>query len=1316
MSFSKPSYQGKSYTSYTSKNNIPNKFINNELILKLFNTVATGNFLKIQNFLRENSMYMTSKNIEPPYESVLHIIIKNSNITLQEKEQLVELAIDNGAGVNIPDQNNIYPIHLASQKQLKNIISILLKKGANINCLDNLGKNALHYSTSGDSQECIADYKKKQKPLIPDKKDYYIEPELNNKIKNLQSKIKDFFKNDEATRMYITQIENCFLHINEMFPYELDDKKNILKNEIQKIRTDKTIIDKKNEIRKKKYNFKLQIFEFIKEKIGEGMIPLNIETGISSGWGPDDFPTNRILNARDINEYLIEINKSVHDDYFTIDKNIKQVMNNLYVAINKLPIIDAEYNQIIGYYFIKDVDNDIILNDTNIKLPYLDYDMKIDVNVVNVINTNNKNLIFNEKNNITKEINYVGYFLNNIHKICFDAKYRTYYQILIILYNELDELIKIILSNSIDNNFYNLYKNISKCISKLLEISLCCILIDEDKVNLIIQFNNFIKKNQIMQEDIDFFNALIIQFESMPKILSDIYTSVSELVLNLNKILGFIDKKSSRELLIKYFFGDDSNANFDDFYLAKKTGKVLNIFDINIKKLKEFPTTLNDLQKIKGDSFLNTKKLLIMEFIPQITQTNNPIFYKNKLNPNAAEFKPQITQTNNPIFYKNKLNPNAAEFKPQNNSASESKNSDQDPYQNSIEMVGGGQIGFINFSDDIDYDIKNTYNDITPNTTGEISLEQSRDFDKNEILPYVIGTYLNFFIKIIKYSIVRSTIKYFYNNEQAIFSEVSNEIKEHMKFDDKDKSFVLLLIGKYVDNILIDYMKSLISQQSNKIINNFIDKIIIDKTLDNNNILPEINENVKITNINKIYEDVIKKYENLLVSKSDINSNENKINKMINMNYSINSLEEICYKIDLDVVKLLIKSGININQKDNLGNTPIYNAIILQNDALVELLINKKAIVWNKNYMNFMGKNAFQYTLNNYLNFLKVLMINKYDVCEKLTNNIVEKFHNNSQDSYGNNIPPNSKFLLPMCLYLLNYEIFLYTKNKIDKTENIILSEFVNNKNNKLNFNSNLQTYIDNLKNFKFNDKKDFTQIIDIINNHQYKILTKNNIPDINNLSKIQKIYNDIYIFSNIFFENSKEYNSDNLILTKVLNIIIHIIKKVVCVDIYNTILKGLFKYLVNIYPYHEKLYNKDKYNEQISDKVKNIVNDNNNILINYIINIIPIKCVKSILQIFEHEDDPDNQITLDAIFENIDNILMSSTKIGINKDNNLIINLKKYVYPYYIDYLQLFVKEMFNLMSNYIRTLQYQTKMINILNLISKRAEEEFKFEQKNK
>ena len=162
-------------------------------------------------------------------------------------------------------------------------------------------------------------------------------------------------------------------------------------------------------------------------------------------------------------------------------------------------------------------------------------------------------------------------------------------------------------------------------------------------------------------------------------------------------------------------------------------------------------------------------------------------------------------------------------------------------------------------------------------------------------------------------------------------------------------------------------------------------------------------------------------YDNLL-DDHESESEKKKIHKMINFNYEIKSAEESCFKIDIDLIQYLIKKKINVNECDNLGNTPIYYAIDMQNKDLIQYLKENGAIIGSAR-QNKQNISAYEYALNTYGQVLNVIDINKYTICKELTKNLITKLTKSPQ--FGNNIPSYTHMLLQLCLYLLNHHIYM---------------------------------------------------------------------------------------------------------------------------------------------------------------------------------------------------------------------------------------------------------------------------------------------------
>ena len=145
--------------------------------------------------------------------------------------------------------------------------------------------------------------------------------------------------------------------------------------------------------------------------------------------------------------------------------------------------------------------------------------------------------------------------------------------------------------------------------------------------------------------------------------------------------------------------------------------------------------------------------------------------------------------------------------------------------------------------------------------------------------------------------------------------------------------------------------------------------------------------------------------------------------------------------------------------------------------------------------------------------------------------------------------------------------------------------------------------------------------------------------------------------------------------------------------------------------PYSDATYtNKTKYVETIQNIIEEIINKSTtdgSPLMKYIFALLPIKMVKNSLSIYEGpndgEDDVDRKNTMESLFLHINKILELSTTTGLNK-SLLTENLKDYVFPFYIEYSTLFIKEMKKLIDGYLRHIQGHNNILEILNELSTR------------
>lgn len=80
----------------------------------------------------------------------LHLAVKYG------RKEMVEMLLDKGAKVDVVDNRNRTPLHLAAQyNEKKEIVEMLLNKGAKVDVVDNRDRTPLHYATKNGHMEIV---------------------------------------------------------------------------------------------------------------------------------------------------------------------------------------------------------------------------------------------------------------------------------------------------------------------------------------------------------------------------------------------------------------------------------------------------------------------------------------------------------------------------------------------------------------------------------------------------------------------------------------------------------------------------------------------------------------------------------------------------------------------------------------------------------------------------------------------------------------------------------------------------------------------------------------------------------------------------------------------------------------------------------------------------------------------------------------------------------------------------------------------------------------------------------------------------------
>ena len=94
----------------------------------------------------------------------------------------------------------------------------------------------------------------------------------------------------------------------------------------------------------------------------------------------------------------------------------------------------------------------------------------------------------------------------------------------------------------------------------------------------------------------------------------------------------------------------------------------------------------------------------------------------------------------------------------------------------------------------------------------------------------------------------------------------------------------------------------------------------------------------------------------------------------------------------------------------------------------------------------------------------------------------------------------------------------------------------------------------------------------------------------------------------------------------------------------------------------------------------------------------MPLKLVKSILNIYEENDPDKDTIDINKLFEHIINLIETNGIIPISADAPIIKNLREIILPYYRLYITLVITELKQLLDTYLYYIYTQSKNIQII------------------
>ncbi len=273
-----------------------------------------------------------------------------------------------------------------------------------------------------------------------------------------------------------------------------------------------------------------------------------------------------------------------------------------------------------------------------------------------------------------------------------------------------------------------------------------------------------------------------------------------------------------------------------------------------------------------------------------------------------------------------------------------------------------------------------------------------------------------------------------------------------------------------------------------------------------------------------------------------------------------------------------------------------------------------------------------------------------------------------------------------------------FDKESLKTTSSIYNKIFDNIINNKYDSNINVKIYKALWKNYLQENQTDYITNIHLV-------LLNNVLNDINsNYSENFNLYTKIFeVFGKLskdYTESPNEFNYSNYNLQEILNLIIHTVTHTIFSYLYLTIVKMIIKQLEESYP--KNTLNLDTgYDDFIINKLREILDDStgNSKLIKFLLKEMPEKCVKIILNIYDGDADPDRNNNLDLLFEKLFRLIKTTKVINTDETSYLLNNLNSVIFPYYKEYIQIVILELYELTNNFFRHLDGINSMTKIYN-----------------
>jgi len=301
------------------------------IIADFFFTLKEGNINKIKEFFfaNKNRSYIVDTSDEGNGDTPYHVILNldESIADNQNKLEIIKYLKKMGCPFNLPNKDNVWPIHLAAQLQDEKILNFFVKNGARLDVKDSSNNTPLHYAIIGNEVACPK--KEKIESLVPSAD---IEnAELNSELEEVNRQILENLSKVQIGEF--KEMTESIMNIPKMYKgskIEADLKKDISKIFIDNI-TDPNYT---GELKNEEVEFRKLIekhYQLATENLLSGAIsaiPFNLENGDLI------FPEKTIYQEKYLeNNHMISKNKVLIDEMTTLEnskKYIKESQDDIY--------------------------------------------------------------------------------------------------------------------------------------------------------------------------------------------------------------------------------------------------------------------------------------------------------------------------------------------------------------------------------------------------------------------------------------------------------------------------------------------------------------------------------------------------------------------------------------------------------------------------------------------------------------------------------------------------------------------------------------------------------------------------------------------------------------------------------------------------------------------------------------------------------------------------------------------------------------------------------------------------------------------------